>query len=143
MHTGPRVTWEQSESSSRRETDEPARAAAAYLAWPLALFELFRGTQTSLWYRAHLRQAAVLGTLCSVVLVLTLALPLGIVLALGGPGDGPTIAIYAAAMLLDVVVLAAAVWVSIRCAMRASRGELFSLPLVTQLSERLFLRRDA
>lgn len=143
MHTGPRVTWEQSESSSRRETDEPARAATAYLAWPLAFFELFRGTQTSLWYRAHLRQAAVLGSLFSSALFVALALPLGIVLALGGLGDGPTIVIYLVAIVIDLIVLAAAAWVSIRCALRASRGELFSLPLVTQLSERLFLRRDA
>lgn len=143
MHTGPRVTWEQSESSSRRETDEPARAATAYVVWPLALFELFRGASASLWYRAHLRQAAVLGALCSIAFLLTLALPLGIVLALGGPGDGPTIAIYVVAMVLDIVVFAAAASVSIRCALRASRGELFSVPLVTQLSERLFLRRDA
>jgi uncharacterized membrane protein len=143
MHTGPRVTWEQSESSSRRETDEPAKAATAYLAWPLAFFELFRGTRTSLWYRAHLRQAAVLGALGSAIFLLALALPLGIVLALGGPGDRPTIAIYVVAMVLDFVVLLAAAWVSVRCALRASRGELFSLPLVTQLSERLFLRRDA
>ncbi|MGH7661957.1 MAG: hypothetical protein ACRENA_13725 [Vulcanimicrobiaceae bacterium] len=109
--------------------------------WPLAFFELFRGAQTSLWYRAHLRQAAVLGALCSAVFLVALALPLGIVLALAGPGDGPTIAIYVVAMVLDVVVLAAAACVSIWCALRASRGELFMIPIVTPLSERLFARR--
>ncbi len=143
MHTGPRVTWEQSESSSRRETDEPARAATAYLAWPLACFELIRGTHSSLWYRAHLRQAAALGALCTLAFFLALALPLGLVLALGGPGDGPTIAIYAAAMPLDLIVLGVAAWASVRCALRASRGELFSLPLATWLGERLFRRRNA
>ena len=87
--------------------------------------------------------AAVLGTIFTVVFFLALALPLGIVLALGGPGDGPTIVIYVVAMVLDFVVFVAAAWVSIWCALRASRGELFSLPIVTQLAERLFLRRNA
>jgi len=143
MHTGPRVTWEQSESSSRLETDEPARAAAAYLAWPLAFLELARNgpTRSSLWYRAHLRQALVLGIACSVLLFLALALPLGVVFALGGPAASVTITIYAVALVVDIIVFGAAAALLIRCAMRASRGQLFSVPYVTRFSERIFLRK--
>ena len=141
MHTGPRVTWEQSESSSRLETDEPARAATAYLAWPIAFFELARGGQSSLWYRAHLRQAALLGAGCTLALFLALALPLGIVLALGGPAASVTIAIYMVALIVDFIVFSAAAALLIWCAMRASRGQLFSVPYVTRLSERIFVRK--
>ena len=142
MHTGPRVTWEQSESSSRLETDEHARAATAYLAWPLALFELARGAQSSLWYRAHLRQAVVLGAGCSLLLFVALALPLAVVLALGGPAASVTILIYAVALVVDFVVFVAAAALLIWCAMRASRGQLFSVPYVSRLSERIFIRKS-
>lgn len=141
MHTGPRVTWEQSESSSRLETDEPARAATAYLAWPLAFVELARGGQSSLWYRAHLRQAAVLGIVCSLAFLAAFSLPLGIVFALGGPAAGVTIAIYAVALVADLAIFAAVATLLIWCAMRASRGQLFSVPYVTRLSERIFVRK--
>src|SRR5581483_9134046 len=103
MHTGPRVTWEQNESSSRRDSDETSRAATEYLAWPLAFFELARTSNSpgTLWYRAHLAQAAVLGVLCSVALFTVLAIPLLIVIALGGPAAGVTIAIYGVALAVD------------------------------------------
>jgi len=142
MPTGPRVTWEQSESSSRLETDEYARAASAYLAWPLAFFELMRGTPASLWYRAHLRQAAILGTLCSAVLLLMLAAPLALVFALRGPGDATTIAIYSVAMIADTILFLVLGCLLVWCAIRASRGELFALPLVTPLAQRIFVRRE-
>lgn len=141
MHTGPRVTWEQSESSSRLETDEPARAATAYLAWPLALFELARASGASLWYRAHLRQAAALGMICTLVILVLLALPLSVVLALG-PGDGATILIYAVALVLDAVAFGIIAWLCVHCAIRASRGQLFSIRYVAPLGERLFRRRE-
>ena len=142
MHTGPRVTWEQSGSSSQEtNTDEYARAATAYIAWPLAVFELTRRAPGSLWYRAHMRQATVLGAIVWSALFVVLALPLVLFVVLGGPPETLTIEIYAAALVIDVVVFAAAAFIVIGSAVRASHGELFSIPLITPLSERLFLRR--
>jgi uncharacterized membrane protein len=142
MHTGPRVTWEQSGSSSQEtNTEEYARAATAYIAWPLAIFELARRAPGSLWYRTHMRQATVLGALVWTALFIVLALPLVLFVVLGGPPETLTIEIYAAALVIDVVVFAAAALIVISSAIRASHGELFSLPLITPLSERLFLRR--
>ncbi|MGA3038555.1 MAG: hypothetical protein ABSE64_13835 [Vulcanimicrobiaceae bacterium] len=142
MHTGPRVTWEQSGSSSQEtNTEEYARAATAYIAWPLAIFELTRRAPGSLWYRTHMRQAMVLGALVWFALFVVLALPLVLFVVLGGPPETLTIEIYAAALVIDIVVFSAAAFIVINCAIRASHGELFSVPLITRLSERLFLRR--
>jgi hypothetical protein len=142
MRTGPHVTWEQSEySSPETNSDEYARAATAYLAWPLALFELVRQSSGSLWYRAHLRQATVLGGVAWVGLFILLALPLVVVLALGGPPTGETIAIYAVALVADIVYFIGSCVIVIRAAVRASRGELFMIPFITPLSERLFAPR--
>jgi len=142
MHTGPRVTWEQSGSSSQEtNTDEYARAATAYIAWPLAIFELTRRAPGSLWYRAHMRQAVVLGAIVWLAFFVVLALPLVLFIVLGGPPETLTIEIYSAALVMDVAVFATAAFVLITCAIRASHGELFTVPLITPLSERLFLRR--
>lgn len=142
MHTGPRVTWEQSGSSSQEtNTDEYARAATAYIAWPLALYELVRRAPGSLWYRTHMRQATVLGAIVWAVLLVVFALPLLLFVALGGPPETQTIEMYAVAMILDVIVFTAAGFIVISSAIRASHGELFTLPVITALSERLFQRR--
>jgi hypothetical protein len=142
MHTGPRVTWEQSASSSQEtSSEEYARAATAYIAWPLALFELTRRAPGSLWYRAHMRQATVLGAFVWFVLFIALVLPLALFVILGGPPETLTIEIYSAALVIDLIVFSAAAFIVISSAIRASHGELFSLPLITPLSERLFRRR--
>lgn len=72
------------------------------------------------------------------VLLLVLSIPLGLVLALGGPEAAVTIRIYAVALVLDAVVFGAALVLVVGAALRAARGEIFSLPLVTPLCERLF-----
>lgn len=142
MRTGPRVTWEQSEySSPETNSDEYARAATAYLAWPLAVLDLARRSSGSLWYRAHLRQAVILGALVWTGLFALLAFPLVLVLALGGPPVTQTIEIYVVALAVDTIYFIAACVVVVQAAVRASRGELFMLPLITPLSERLFARR--
>ena len=142
MRTGPRVTWEQSEySSPETSSDEYARAAMAYLAWPLAVFEQMRRGPGSLWYRAHVRQAVVLGALVWAAIFFMLALPFVLVIALGGPPVERTLQIYTVALVLDAIVFSAAGVIVVRAAMRASRGELFMLPLITALGERLFPRR--
>jgi uncharacterized membrane protein len=89
-----------------------------------------------------LAQAAVLGVLCTIALFTVLAIPLVIVIALGGPAAGVTIAIYGVALAVDLIVFCVAGWVVVRCAVRAARGELFSVPLITGLSERLFRRGE-
>ena len=75
------------------------------------------------------------------IVFLMLAFPLVLVLALGGPPVERTIQIYVVAMILDVIVFSAAAYVVVRAAIQASRGELFMLPLVTALGDRLFGRR--
>ena len=144
MRTGPRVISEPNGSSSPgTESDEYARAANAYLAWPLAVFELVRRAPGSLWYRAHLQQAALLGGLLTGAFFALLAVPLFLVLVLGGPAlsSAATIRLYAVAMVADIVALGISVFVIVAAALRASRGELFTIPIVTPLSRRLFARR--
>jgi uncharacterized membrane protein len=82
----------------------------------------------------------VLGVLVSVVVFLIMALPLALVIALGGPDTGVTLRIYAVALIVDTIVFVAAAWVLIASALSASRGESFTLPVVTALSERLARR---
>ncbi|HEY1727556.1 MAG TPA: hypothetical protein VGG22_04150 [Candidatus Baltobacteraceae bacterium] len=94
-----------------------------------------------MWYRAHLRQATVLGAIIWFALFVVLALPLVLFVILGGPPETLTIEIYSAALVVDIIVFAAAAFIVISSAVRASHGELFSIPLITPLSERLFLRR--
>ena len=88
-----------------------------------------------------MRQATVLGAFVWAGLFAVLALPLVIFVVLGGPPETQTIAIYSIALILDLIVFVVAAFVVISSAIRASHGELFSLPLITALSERLFLRR--
>lgn len=72
------------------------------------------------------------------VLLLVLSIPLALVLALGSTEAAVTIRIYAVALGLDAVVFGAAASLVIRAAVRAARGEIFSLPVVTPICERLF-----
>lgn len=73
----------------------------------------------------------------TVALFLVLAVPLAIVIALGGPDATETIRIYVAALVLDVVAFGAAGILVIVAALRASRGEMFTLPILAPLIERL------
>ena len=70
-----------------------------------------------------------------------LFIPLGVVLNLGGPGDATTIRIYTAAIVGDVIAFGAAGLLVLVAALRAARGDVFTIPLVTPLSERLFRHR--
>src|SRR5579872_41579 len=104
MRTGPRVISEQSESSSpANNPDEYSRAAGAYIAWPLAVFELVRRAPGSLWYREHMRQAAVLGVLISLGLLVVMALPLIVVSMFSGITTTATIRAYLVALGIDVL----------------------------------------
>jgi len=88
-----------------------------------------------------MRQAMVLGAFVWFGLFAVLALPLVLFVVLGGPPETLTIEIYAAALVIDLIVFSAAAFIVISCAVRASHGELFTLPLITPLGERLFSRR--
>jgi hypothetical protein len=88
-----------------------------------------------------MRQATVLGAIVWFVLFVMLALPFALVVALAAP-ETVTIEIYAAALVLDTIVFVGAAFIVITSAIRASHGELFMLPFITPLSERLFARRS-
>ncbi|MBV8150525.1 MAG: hypothetical protein JO101_07950 [Candidatus Eremiobacteraeota bacterium] len=95
-----------------------------------------RGAPASLWYRAHLRQALTLGVLLTLVLVVVLAVPLILSLALGGD-PMTTIRIYIVGIVVDLVAFGAAAIIVAAAALRAARGEMLDLPVVRRLSERL------
>jgi uncharacterized membrane protein len=102
---------------------------------------LVRNVPASLWYRAHLRQATVLGTLLTLVLLAILTIPLVIVLALGSD-PVVTIRIYAVAIVVDILAFGTAAVLAVGAAVRAARGDSFRLPLVARLAERWFRLRE-
>lgn len=112
--------------------------------WPLAAFELARSQrERSLWARLHARQALLFGALASALFVLLLLVPLVASFALLARLDA-IIVIYEVALLADVVFAGWWLVVAVRYAVRASRGELFDIPVAAKLGERLFpiRRRD-
>jgi uncharacterized membrane protein len=123
--------------------DEHRRAANAYLIWPLALASFVSdGDGSSAWVRVHARQALALGVLGSLALFVLLGLPLLTVLAVPDISSEATIAVYAAGIVADAAFFIAMLAVAARCAIRAARGELFSIPVVTPVVDR-WLRTDA
>ena len=93
-----------------------------------------------MWYRAHLRQALVLGVLLTLGLVALLAIPLVVVLARASDPTA-TIRVYGVALVIDVVAFLVAALIIAHAAQRAGRGEIVDLPFVRPLSERLFRTR--
>lgn len=115
------------------------RAANAYAIWPLAVSDLFREPpDATAWSRLHTRQAFVFGVSATLAYLIVLALPLVLVIVLPSVSTGIVVWLYALGLLADVV---AAVWL-IRLALRyralALRGDLFAIPYVTPLADRLF-----
>ena len=71
-----------------------------------------------------------------------MALPLLIVIGWPSISTGTTVTVYAAGMIADVTAFAAAVGLAFSCASKAARGELFTIPLVSVVADRVFpLRR--
>ncbi len=128
------------DEADRSEFD---RAATGYLIWPLALFALAREEATApTWARIHHRQAVMYGLVVSLGYLVLLALPLIIVIGDASISTGATVAVYAVGLVVDLVVLGALVAVTFAYANKAARGELFSIPVVSALTDRLFrLRR--
>jgi hypothetical protein len=124
------------------EQQDYQRASSAYLVWPLALAALLReDPAASRWTRIHTRQALTFGLAASLGFVVLLALPLIVVIADAGISTGTTVGVYTAGLLLDAIVFVALTVFAFSYAARAARGELFTIPLVSTIADRVFTIR--
>ena len=135
--TGALVTSARNESS-QPNNDDHGRAALGYLVWPIALLDLLRSDDASMWSRLHARQGTVFGVLGSLAFLIALALPLIVILAIPQFGTRGTIVLYSIGLAVDLVVGAGLVLLSFVFAARASNGELFAIPVVTRVCDRVF-----
>jgi len=119
------------------------RAAIGYLVWPSSLLALARESPAaSTWTRIHTRQAAMYGLVVTVAYLILLAVPLFIVIGVPSISTGATVLVYAIGLGVDLIAFVALVALTLACAGRASRGELFAIPVVSALTDRVFrLRR--
>jgi len=116
------------------------RAANAYAIWPLAVLDLFREpAEATAWSRLHTRQAFVFGIAGTVAYVVLLALPLLILIAVPPLAASPTgtVWLYAVGLLADVVGAFVLLGLMLSYRARTLRGELFSIPCVTPIADRL------
>jgi len=121
------------------EQQDYQRAASAYLVWPLALAALVRELPAaSRWTRIHIRQALTYGILASAGFVVVMALPLLIVIVDAGISTGATVVVYMAGLLLDAIVFLTFTMFAFSYSARAGRGELFTIPIVSALADRVF-----
>jgi uncharacterized membrane protein len=125
------------------ERSEFERASMGYLVWPSSLLALAREPPAaSTWSRIHTRQAVVYGAAVSLGYLLLMAVPLLIVIAAPAISTATTVAVYAGGILADVIAFVVLVVLTVVYSSRASRGELFSIPLVSAFADRAFrLRR--
>jgi hypothetical protein len=117
------------------------RAANAYIVWPLAVLDLFREpAEATAWSRLHTRQAFVYGIVATVAYVVLLALPLVLILAIPplAASTGAIVVVYAIGLLADIIGAFVLLGLSLGFRERALRGELFTIPYVTALADRLF-----
>jgi uncharacterized membrane protein len=115
------------------------RAATAYLIWPLSIFALAReAAGASTWTRIHTRQAVMYGLVVSCAFVVLMALPLLVVIAAPAISTGMTVAIYAAGLAADLIAFIVLVALTLGYSAKASRGELFRIPIVSALADRAF-----
>ena len=121
--------------------DEHERAALHYLVWPVAIVDAFRSDNSTLWSRLHARQAALFGFLATAGYFVLLAVPFIIAVSYGALlGTSGTIWLYGCCFMLDIVVALILMIGTIRYSLRARRGDLFTIPLVSTMSDRLFAR---
>ena len=124
------------------EQQDYQRASSAYLVWPLALAALLReDPAASRWTRIHTRQALTFGLTAGLGYVVLLGLPLIVILADAGISTGGTVAVYTAGLLLDAIVFVMLTVFAFSYAARAARGELFTIPLVSAIADRVFTIR--
>jgi uncharacterized membrane protein len=125
------------------EQQDYQHAAGAYLVWPLAVVALVREQpEASRWTRIHTRQALMFGLAASIGYVVLLALPL-IAELIGGfaLSNEATVWLYAAGMALDLIVFIGLTVFAFSFASRAGRGELFTIPVISALADRVFTIR--
>ena len=119
--------------------EQQQRAANAYVVWPLAALDVFREPEdATTWTRLHARQAFVFGIASALAYVVLMALPLIVVMLIPGVGTTAVVWLYALGLLADFAGAIAWFVLSMRLRERAMRGELFGIPYVTPLADRLF-----
>ncbi len=115
------------------------RAANAYVVWPLAALDMVREPpDATAWSRLHTRQAFVYGIVTSLAYLLLLALPLLVVSLVPNVSTGVVVWVYGLGILADLAGAVALLVLGLRYRARAARGDLFAIPLVTPLADRLF-----
>lgn len=111
------------------------------MVWPLAVLDVFREPpDATAWSRLHARQALVYGIAATLAYLVLLALPFLIYLAVP-PLTGSLAAIvwiYALGLLADVVGAFVLMGLSLSYRERSLRGELFAIPFVTPVADRVF-----
>ena len=123
------------------EQPDYEHAASAYLVWPLALAAVVREPpDASRWTRIHSRQALTFGIVATLGFLIVLALPLIVVIADATISTGATLTVYAVGIVLDLIVFVGLTVLAFSYAARAGRGELFTIPLISPLADRLFAR---
>ncbi len=121
--------------------DLQQRAANAYVVWPLAVLDLFREpADATAWSRLHTRQAFVYGILATFGYFVVLALPLLLLIVIPPLAASTTavVVLYALGILADIVGAFMLMGLSLSYRERALRGELFAIPYVTPLADRVF-----
>jgi uncharacterized membrane protein len=81
------------------------------------------------------------GLVASIGFVVVLGLPLLAVIADAGISTGMTVGVYTAGLLLDAIVFIVLTVLAFSYAARAGRGELFTIPIVSPLADRVFTIR--
>jgi hypothetical protein len=115
------------EEESERVRGESHLVALAYLIWPVAIYErIAPRPQASAWYRFHIRQALGFGGAAALWALLALVWPLLASLAL--QSLTATIAVYALAIVLDIVLVSLWFVLALRYSRRAAAGALFTVP---------------
>ncbi len=110
--------------------------------WPLAALEVVRGSpNASSWSAVHARQALVYGIVTTGVFIALLCIPPLISIGSANLDAHGTIVVYAIALPLDALYALLAFGYAVRCAARANRSELFAIPFVSPIADRLFAKR--
>ncbi|MFN2528745.1 MAG: hypothetical protein ABR584_08500 [Candidatus Baltobacteraceae bacterium] len=99
------------------------------------------------WFEFHTRQALWFGIIAGAVAFVALAWPLLLSAIVAGfaPVAGSTITatiwIYVVAMLVDLAVFGVVLTLALGYSRRAARGEMFEIPLVSQITRRVGVKR--
>lgn len=120
------------------ERPDYQRAATGYLVWPLAVADVIREPpDASQWTRIHARQAVVFGIVAMLAYLLLLALPLLVVVSVPSVSTTVIVALYATGLLADLFGAGFLFGLALFYSGKAGRGELFRIPLVTPIADRV------